>query len=167
MTATTLFDPTRALPSAAFRDQAWLDAELPAIWHNDWVFAATEDALPNPGDQLPVIIGTQPVLLIRNQDGELGAISNLCAHRGTLLVDSATNSKRIQCPYHAWTFADTGRLLSVPFSPKGEIDKAAHCLPTYRTESWHGLIFISLNNDVEPLATRVTDIAEIDQRDQR
>jgi len=71
-------------------------------------------------------------------------------------VDHATNGKRIQCPYHAWTFADSGRLLSVPFSPRGEVDKAERCLPSYRVESWHGLIFVSLNPDVEPLADRFT-----------
>ncbi len=157
-TSATTFDPARALPNAAFRDQAWFDAELEHIWHGDWVFVTTEDALQNPGDQIPVTVGRQPVLLIRNQDGELGAVSNLCAHRGTLLVDSPANGKRIQCPYHAWTYTDGGRLLSVPFSPKGEVDKAAHCLPAYRVEAWHGLIFVSLNPDVESVATRFAGI---------
>lgn len=148
------FDPERALPASAYRDQAWLLAEKERIWHGDWVFVTTEDALPLPGDQLPVTIGDQPVLLLRNQAGELAAVSNLCAHRGTLLVESPTNSQRIQCPYHAWTYDDAGRLLAVPFAPKGAIDKAAHCLPAYRVECWHGLVFASLNPDVEPLAER-------------
>ena len=102
----------------------------------------------------PVDIGDQPVLLLRSPAGELAALSNLCAHRGTLLVERPANAKRIQCPYHAWTYNDGGRLLSVPFAPKGAIDKAAHCLPVYRVESWHGLIFVSLDPDVEPLTER-------------
>lgn len=161
MQPSTAFDPLRALPNAAFREQAWLDAELDHIWHNDWVFVATEDSIQNTGDQLPVTVGRQPVILLRNQDGELAAVSNLCAHRGTLLVDEPSNSKRIQCPYHAWTYADDGRLLSVPFSPRGELDKGAHCLPSYRVESWHGLVFVSLNNNVESLATRFAGIDEV------
>ncbi|MDE0037283.1 MAG: aromatic ring-hydroxylating dioxygenase subunit alpha [Gammaproteobacteria bacterium] len=151
-------DPNRALPASAYRDQAWLRAEKETIWHGDWVFVATEDALPVPGDQLPVVVGDQPVLLLRNQAGELTALSNLCAHRGTLLVESPTNSKRIQCPYHAWTYDDTGRLLAVPFAPTDTIDKASHCLPAYRVASWHGLVFASLNPDVEPLADRFAAI---------
>lgn len=158
MTVRTTFDPDRALPNSAFRDQGFFDAETANVWHNDWIFVATEDALPEPGDQLPVTIAGQPVLLLRNQAGELTALSNLCAHRGTLLVDAATNGKRIQCPYHAWTYADSGRLMSVPFSPKGEMDKAEHCLPVYRVDTWHGLIFVSLNKDVEPLADRFAAI---------
>ena len=149
-----MFDPDLALPNVAFRDPAIFAAELDAIWHSDWVFVTTVDAVPNPGDQLPVIVGRQPVLLIRQQNGDLAALSNLCAHRGTLLVDRPSNSKRIQCPYHAWTYDDGGRLLSVPHAPRDAVDRSAHCLPTYRVESWHGLIFVSLNPDAEPLAER-------------
>ena len=154
------FDPERALPSAAFRETSFLEAELDHIWHGDWVFATSEDAVAEPGDQVPITIGRQPVLLLRNQDGELAALSNLCTHRGTLLVAEPDNGKRIQCPYHAWTFDDTGRLLSVPFSPKGEVDKSLHCLTSFRVETWHGLVFVSLNPDVETLAER---FAAVDQ----
>ena len=156
--AALTFDPDRALPNIAYRDPSFLQAEMDGIWRGDWVFVTTEDHVGAPGDQLPVIIGNQPVLLWRNQDGELAAMSNLCAHRGTLLVDRPSNAKRIQCPYHAWTYNDDGRLLSVPFAPSSAIDKAAHCLPKYRVESWHGLVFVSLNPDVEPLTERFAAI---------
>lgn len=148
------FDPSRALPTESFRDPLWLAAEMDSIWHGDWVFVTTEDALPLPGDQIPATVGNQPVLVLRNQAGELTTMSNLCAHRGTLLVEEPVNAKHIQCPYHAWTYDDGGRLLGVPCAPKGSIDKTEHCLPVYRVESWHGLIFVSLNADVEPLADR-------------
>lgn len=148
------FDPTHALPTASYRDPNWLATETDCIWCGDWVFAATEHALSQPGDQLPIVIGDQPVLLLRTQSGELTALSNLCAHRGTLLVEEATNAKRIQCPYHAWTYDDGGHLLACPFARSGEIDKQAHRLQSYRVESWHGLVFVSLNKDVESLATR-------------
>ena len=148
------FDPARALPAAAYRDPAWLAAEKGRIWHRDWVFVTSEDALAERGDRLPVRIGDQPVLLLRNQAGELVALSNLCAHRGTLLVEEPGNAKRIQCPYHAWTYDDAGRLVGVPFAPSGAIDRSAHALPSYRVEAWHGLVFVSLDDGVESLARR-------------
>lgn len=153
------FDPTRALPAAAYRNAEWLALEKDRIWHGDWVFAATEDMLATPGDKVPVLIGDQPVLLLRDQAGDLAAVSNLCAHRGTLLIDQPTNARRIQCPYHAWTYDDAGRLLRAPFAPPETIDKPAHCLPMYRVESWHGFVFVSLDPDVEPLAERFAAIA--------
>ena len=155
MTSPTLvFDPEYALPNAAYRDPAVFAAETARIWHGDWVFVTTEDHVGSPGDQLPVVVGDQPVLLLRNQESELVALSNLCAHRGTLLVEQPTNAKRIQCPYHAWTYNDGGRLLAAPFTSKDDIDKAAHCLPVYRVESWHGLVFVSLNPEGDSLAER-------------
>ena len=152
------FDPDRALPAVAYRDERWLAAEKHRIWHGDWVFVATVDALGVPGDQLPLLVGDTPVILLRRQTGELAAVSNLCAHRGTLLVDRPGNSERIQCPYHAWTYDDSGQLLAVPYAPIGGFDKAAHCLPTYRVATWHGLVFVSLDPDVEPLSQRFADI---------
>ena len=116
-------DPARALPAAAYRDPVWLAAEKERIWHGDWVFAGTEDAVGASGDQLPVVIGDQPVLVLRNRSGELVALSNLCAHRGTLLVEEPANAQRIQCPYHAWTYDDTGRLVGVPFAPRDALDR--------------------------------------------
>lgn len=148
------FDPERSLPAIAYRDPTWLAAEVEYIWHGDWVFATTENTLSKPGDQVPLLIGNQPVLLLRNQREQLVALSNLCAHRGTLLVEKPTNDKRIQCPYHSWTYDDSGCLVGAPFAPPETIDWQAHSLPVFRVESWHGLIFVSLNPDVEGLDKR-------------
>ncbi len=43
------FDPQHALPNAAYRDPGLLAAEMTRIWHRDWVFVATEDALAARG----------------------------------------------------------------------------------------------------------------------
>ena len=158
-TSAVTFDPRHALPNAFYRDPVVHAAEMAGIWHSDWVFVTTEDAISRRGDQLPVIVGDQPVLLLRNQQGELRALSNLCAHRGTLLVERPAKAKRIQCPYHAWTYNDSGRLLAAPFTSKDDVDKAAHCLPEYRVESWHGLVFVSFDPAVEPLAERFAAVA--------
>ncbi len=151
-------DPGRALPNLAYRSTEIHAAELERVFHGDWVFVTTSDVIPDPGDRVPVVIGRQPVALLRDGDGALVALSNLCTHRGTLLVGEPTNAKRLQCPYHAWTFADDGRLLAVPFDDSGRIDKAEHCLPRYRVEEWNGLVFVSLNPDVEPLAERFAEV---------
>ena len=41
--AKLIFDPEYALPLQAYRDPAWLAAEMSRIWRRDWVFAATDD----------------------------------------------------------------------------------------------------------------------------
>ena len=57
-------------------------------------------------------------------------------------------------PSHGRTYTDAGKLHAAPFAPSEAVDKAAHRLPRYRIESSHGLVFVSLDLDVEPLAER-------------
>ncbi len=155
-----LVDPDRGLPTTAYRPDSHR-VDLDAIWHDDWVFVATADQVTSPGDWVAVTVGSQPVIVLRRQDGQLAAMSNLCAHRGTLLVDGSGSGKRFQCPYHAWTYADTGRLLAAPYTKPGDVDRDAHCLPTYRAEEWHGLVFVSLQPDVLPLSERFAHLESL------
>ncbi|MEO1058969.1 MAG: aromatic ring-hydroxylating dioxygenase subunit alpha [Actinomycetota bacterium] len=148
-------NPQRALPASAYRAAAH-DIDLTHIWRREWVFVATADALAEAGDFVAVDVGGQPIIVLRNQRGQLTAMSNMCAHRGTPLVDGAGNAARFQCPYHAWTYDDAGRLLAAPFAP--ELDRDAHCLATYRAEEWHGLVFATLNADAPSVADRLAHV---------
>ncbi|MEM8747184.1 MAG: aromatic ring-hydroxylating dioxygenase subunit alpha [Actinomycetota bacterium] len=156
-------DPTKALPAEAYRSESAFDHEVRRIWRGGWVFVGTVDQIPNPGDYVTTFLGGHSVIVLRAQDGEVRALSNLCAHRGTPLVDEPGNTKRFQCPYHAWTYRDDGELIAVPFTQRDEIDRSAHCLPRYRCEEWHGLLFVSMNLDVPTLAERFAHLEPIAQ----
>ncbi|MEM7285529.1 MAG: aromatic ring-hydroxylating dioxygenase subunit alpha [Actinomycetota bacterium] len=143
-------DPARALPATAYR-AASLEVDLERVWRTSWVWVGTAEEVAEPGDHVAVEVAGQPVIVLRRQDGRLAAMSNMCAHRGTLLVEGRGNTKRFQCPYHAWTYADDGRLLAVPHAARDDVDREQHGLPSYRAEEWHGLVFVSLRGDIEPL----------------
>ncbi len=147
-----------ALPIDLFGDEAVFEIEIAEIWHRDWVFATTVDAVADPGQFVPVMIGRQPVIVVRGDDYQLRALANVCSHRGARLVDCAGSASRFSCPYHAWTYDIDGELLSVPYAQPGEVVKSAYPLESFRVETWHGLVFVSLNPDVEPLADRVATI---------
>ena len=57
-------------------------------------------------------------------------------------------------PSRGRTYTDAGKLRAVPFAPSEAVDKAARRPRGYRTDSWHGLVFVSLDPDVAPLAER-------------
>ena len=152
--------PARALPAAAYRDESFA-IDIERVWRTSWVWVAAADEVAEPGDHVAVTVGGQPVIVLRRQDGQLAAMSNMCAHRGTLLVDGRGNAKRFQCPYHAWTFADDGRLLAAPYTDRSDVEREAHCLPTYRAEEWHGLVFVSLRTDIEPLAELLAHLDQV------
>lgn len=147
-----------ALPVDLFGDEAIFEVELAEIWHRDWVFATTVDAVAEPGDFVPAVIGRQQLIIVRGDDYKIRALANICSHRGAPLVDCAGRASRFSCPYHAWTYDTSGELLSVPYAMGDEVDKAELGLETFRVEQWHGLVFVSLDPEVEPLTERMAVI---------
>ena len=61
-------------------------------------------------------IGTESVIVLRGDDGELIAYYNVCRHRGTRICENESGqfSKSIQCKYHGWTYNLNGQLFGAP-----------------------------------------------------
>ena len=57
-----------------------------------------------------------PLIISRDGDGRIHVMANVCRHRGTRLIESAevVSSKRIICPYHAWTYGSDSNLMAIP-----------------------------------------------------
>ena len=72
-------------------------------------------SLPEPGTYMTGSAGSQPVLLLRDDEGVLRAFRNVCRHRGSrLLSGSGECGKAIRCRYHGWTYRLNGELIGVP-----------------------------------------------------
>lgn len=152
----------RALPFAAYRDDALYALEMERIFRSEWVAVCAEAALAEPGACLAVEVGGEPLVLVRGSDSKLRALSNVCRHRGTLLHQPGRNrlaEGRIVCPYHAWTYGDTGTFLGAPFARGAAIDPEEHSLPSFPIEVWMGVVFVCLAEDPQPLAERLAGIA--------
>ncbi len=86
--------------------------------------AAHASELEGAGAFLRREVGGLPVLLTRDQSGRVNAFLNVCRHRGTRLVDEASGCKnRFSCPYHAWTYSNTGELIAAPHFDQGFPDE--------------------------------------------
>ena len=124
------------------RDQMF--ARLPAV-------AAHVSELPNPGDFVKREIAGRSILVTRDAQGEVHAFLNICRHRGTQLVDDESGCKhRFTCPYHAWSYANTGELVSVPHMDTGfpDLDKAKYSLKSLQCEERFGFIWVIATPDV-------------------
>lgn len=149
----------RSLPGQAYTSESIYAREIKQIFRQDWVFACPEVLLGRAGDYYAFAIAGEPVVVIRGADGELRAMSNICRHRGTAILDPGTgNSRRLICPYHAWTYDDAGRLVGVPFTGSANIDKENICLPRFNVETWHGLVFVTLDKSVDSLGERLQGV---------
>jgi phenylpropionate dioxygenase-like ring-hydroxylating dioxygenase large terminal subunit len=114
-----------------------------------WVYLAHESQLPEPNSFLSVRMGLRPVIVTRDRRGGLHAVFNRCSHRAaTLCREERGVAKSFQCPYHGWTFRNTGELVGTPW-PKGygeNFDKSEHGLHRVaRVESYRGFVFGTLN----------------------
>ena len=70
--------------------------------------------LPEPGSYCTKSVMGRSVLLTRTADGSVKAFNNVCLHRQSEVVTGCGTAKRFTCPYHAWTYDNTGRLVGLP-----------------------------------------------------
>jgi phenylpropionate dioxygenase-like ring-hydroxylating dioxygenase large terminal subunit len=77
-------------------------------------------------------------------DGRVRGFLNLCPHRGSRLVETCDRSRRMTCPFHAWSFNLKGGLVSLPQSEAFDgIDRENYGLVPVSTAEWGGMIFAS------------------------
>ncbi len=147
---------TDILPVDVFNDEAVFRAEIERIFTRSWVFLAHESEIANAGDFVQRRIGVDPVIVTRDGEGKIHALSNYCRHRGTQVCQTDQgNSRFFQCPYHGWTYSNTGELVGTPFMHKaygGRVDPAAwSLLRAPHVESRNGFIFATLSQDAPSL----------------
>ena len=125
--------PAVTLPARAYTDPAIFERERRELFAKSWVPVCTTAQVIEPGDFVATSIAGEPVIVIRGDDGELRALSNVCRHRASLLVRDAGNCPRVlRCPYHGWTYGHDGQLVGVP-EARGfdDLDRSAVALPQF------------------------------------
>ncbi len=146
---------------AIFSDPAIFELEMKYIFEGSWIYLAHESQVPRPHDFFTTTIGRQPVILMRNQAGEVGGFLNTCPHRGaTVCLTKRGNQKVLTCPYHGWSFNTSGALVSVKDHTTGAypeaFDRLDHGLTRVpRLASYRGFLFGSLNPAVPDLETHL------------
>ncbi|EUA12980.1 rieske domain protein [Mycobacterium kansasii 732] len=70
--------------------------------------------LPRPGSYCTKTVMGRSVLLTRTSDGSVRAFDNVCLHRQAQVATGCGTAKRFSCPYHAWTYDNSGRLVGLP-----------------------------------------------------
>ncbi len=157
--ASTPFENARAMPRSVYTSEAFLDRELSNVFSKDWICVGRSSTLANTGDYLTYELAGQPILVIRDQDGSLRAMANVCLHRMSTLLEGRGNAGLIVCPYHAWTYNLDGCLRGAPAMTKNEsFSKDAYRLPQVRCEEWLGWIMVTLNADAPSAAIQLAEV---------
>ncbi len=74
------------------------------------------DQLPQAGSFVTADAAGTPLLVVRQDDGSVRALANVCRHRGARVeTEPAGRRKMFACPYHRWCYTRTGAIRSITF----------------------------------------------------
>jgi len=163
------------VPYSAYTDTALYAQEQQRVFHGpSWSFLCLEVEIEQAGRYRTSFIGDTPVVVVRDDDGEIYGFENRCAHRGALIVlDKSGQAESFQCVYHAWSYNRQGDLTGVAFEKgvKGlggmgpGFCKEDHGPRKLRIATFSGLVFASFDEDVPSIEEYLGD--EIAQRIER
>jgi phenylpropionate dioxygenase-like ring-hydroxylating dioxygenase large terminal subunit len=152
---------SEALEPRLYVDPELIEAEQERIFERTWQLIGHVSALPQPGSYTTGVAGSQPVLVVRDDENTLRGYRNVCRHRGSCLLSGSGQRKgAIRCRYHGWTYKFDGTLIGAPEAlqfGKG-LNKSTVGLMPARVEELCGLLFVNLDHDAAPPADLVGDL---------
>lgn len=157
------------LPGAAYTSEAFFKAEQKQLFARTWMCLAFTSDVPDPGDAIPLMAAGVPVILARDQKGQIRVFHNVCRHRAAMMVtEPCKKLKQFACPYHAWAYDLDGRLKSIPYfdgtrggNAKTNLDLSELGLVPVRVAVWHHWVFINLDGKAAPFEEHVRPLDEL------
>jgi benzoate/toluate 1,2-dioxygenase alpha subunit len=140
-----------------FRDPEIFEMEMKYIFGRTWIFLGTASQAAQPNDYFTTWIGRQPVVVMRDAQGTLGAFMNTCRHRGATICHRRQGNARYHvCQYHGWSYDSAGKLKTIKdrqhacYSDAFEQDNH-DLVPVPRFESYRGFLFGCMDAQARPL----------------
>ena len=135
---------------SSYTDPALHAAELDAIFSKCWLFVGHDSELSKPNDFVTRRVAGRPVIFLRDREGAVRCLLNVCPHRGAQVCRQKKGSAKLfSCIYHGWAFENTGKAISIAeaetypsdFNAPGRNDM----VPVPRFESYRGLWFLNFD----------------------
>ena len=156
---------TARIPFSVYTSEQLHRRELERFFYRaHWNYVGLEAEIPNPGDFKRTVVGERSVLLVRDNQGRVQVVENVCAHRGMQFCrERHGNRKEFICPYHQWSYTLQGDLQGVPFrrgvrqdgkvngGMPADFETADHGLTKLKVATRGGVVFASFDHAVESL----------------
>ncbi len=130
-----------------------MEREWEKLWTRTWLIAGVTADLRETGDFFVFDIRGESIVVTRTDDG-IRAFYNVCSHRGSRLVwDERGNRRVFVCPFHSWSFHNTGELRRITDEHTFQPDVIAHRpgLTPVACDTHAGIVFINMAEDPPPL----------------
>jgi phenylpropionate dioxygenase-like ring-hydroxylating dioxygenase large terminal subunit len=141
---TDQFGCTAGFRAGEYTDTALAERERELVFGRVPSIVAHSSELPSPMDFITVRMPRNNLIVVRQRDGGVKCLVNVCRHRGAMLENQAAGSRRLfSCPYHRWSYDLDGKLRTVTRAATfGDLDPAEHGLVEVPSQERHGFIWV-------------------------
>ena len=168
----------RTLPAQAYTSEEFFEWETAHLLRAGWQCVAHVSQVPQPGDFLNLDLLGEPLIVVRDKDGNVRVLSRVCPHRSMDIMPegfgydghgpaeakpgtpACGHTRIFLCPYHAWTYELDGRLKACPEMHLAEcFVRDDFALKSFRSEIWEGFVFVNIDGQAPPLADGLEEMA--------
>ena len=142
------------MPARWYTESEFLALEAEKIFYKTWQPVGRVEDVMRIGDYFSCDVLDQPLVVVRNREGNLRAFYNVCAHRAAVVAQGRGNRKSLQCKYHGWTYDLDGKLLRAPeFEGVNNWNPLEVCLQAVQVEAWGPWVFVNLDPAAASMST--------------
>lgn len=150
------------LPSDFYTSDEYFEKSKEKIFSGCWQYVCDKSVVKVPGQIYPFYFLEnfldEPLMFTRDKDDRIHCLSNVCTHRGNILVEGSCMEKNIVCRYHGRRFDLNGKFSSMPeFNEVRNFPSKKDDLPEIPFNSWEKFMFVSLN-PVSPVQNFIGDM---------
>ena len=125
------------------------------LFASTWQFIGDEDQVKDPGWITPITFLEnfidEPLILTKDKESAIQCLTNVCTHRGNLIIDKPCKLMDLRCKYHGRRFHLNGKFLSMPeFKEVKNFPTEADDLTSLPLFKWVKWLFTSLNQSQPP-----------------
>lgn len=132
-----MVDPSQTQPPVPTSAQAQAADAAASYWHPVLDSGQLRDT------PQAVQLLDHALVLWRDAQGRPHAWADRCPHRGARLSLGRVCAGQLECPYHGWRFAETGRCVQVPALPDF-VPPAGHSAQVFSVREACGLLWVCL-----------------------
>lgn len=168
-------EQARGLPPEWYTDGGHFHREQRALASRTWCAVAFDHEIA-PGDALPVRVGGEPIVLVRDGAGDLRGFLNVCSFDACpVVLEPMMGITSLTGPYHGWQWSLAGLLTHAPYihGHASVTDEQLAALDgdlrPIALRRWHDLIFVCLAEEPpnfdDHLAPLLATLAGVDLGD--
>ena len=153
--------PGYTLDNTFYQSADVFERDLEHIFMRSWLYVGHESQIPASGDYFLFDIAAESIIIVRDEQGDLHALANVCRHRGSrVCLEASGNAETFVCGYHGWVYSLDGKLRSKRYMAK-DFEPSRFGLKRLAAQVFQGLIFINFSPSPSDFATATAELSGI------